>query len=70
MNPMAGMTGGVVDGFLWSMVFLAAMPYLLLVVIGGGLYRAKRREREREVLEALHEQGEWEARGAPGLPTD
>ena len=60
MNP--GMTGPVMDGFFWSMIFLASMPYLLLLVIGGGLYRAWRRQREAEVLGALAEQDEWEAR--------
>jgi hypothetical protein len=61
MNPMGGMDVGVMDGFFWSMLFLASMPYLLLLVIGGGLYRAQRREREMEVQRALEEQGDWEA---------
>ena len=62
MNPMGGMAGEVMDGFFWSMLFLAAMPYLLLFVIGGGLFRALRRERQDEVARALEEQAEWEAR--------
>ncbi|MDH3732174.1 MAG: hypothetical protein OEU54_01525 [Gemmatimonadota bacterium] len=62
MNPMGGMTGQVMDGYFWSMLFLAAMPYLLLLVIGGGLFRALRRQREREVAHALEEQVEWEGR--------
>ena len=61
MNPMGGMDGGLMDGFFWSMLFLASMPYLLLLVVGGGLYRAFRRERELEVQQALEEQGDWEA---------
>ncbi len=48
-------------GYLLMFVFMAAMPYLLLVVIGGGIFRARRRQREREVEEALEEQREWEA---------
>jgi len=54
MNP-AGMTPQLIHGFLWSMAFLAAMPYLLVAIIGGGLYRAKRRERTGEVQDALDE---------------
>ena len=48
-------------GFLLMFVFMAAMPYLLLVVIGGGIFRARRRQRQREVEKALEEQREWEA---------
>ena len=55
-----GMTGGMMDGFLWSAVFMASMPYILLAVIGGGLYLAFRRERERAVEDALAEQRDWE----------
>ncbi len=54
MNPM-GMSPQLMHGFLWSMAFLAAMPYLLLAIIGGGLYRAKLRERSHEVETALDE---------------
>jgi len=54
MNPM-GMSPELMHGFLWSVAFLAAMPYLLLAIIGGGLYRAKRRERTSEVRAALDE---------------
>jgi hypothetical protein len=61
MNPMGGMDGGLMDAFFWSMLFLASMPYLLLLVVGGGLYRAFRREREVEVQQALEDQGDWEA---------
>ena len=28
-------------GYLWMFVLMAAMPYLLLVVIGGGIFRAE-----------------------------
>ena len=62
MNPMGGMDGALMDGFFWSMLFLASMPYLLLFVIGGGLWRARRREREEQVRQALEEQTTWEAR--------
>ena len=62
MNPMGAMDGGLMDGFFWSMLFLASMPYLLLLVIGGGLWRARRREREDQVRRALEEQTTWEAR--------
>lgn len=48
-------------GYLWMFVLMAAMPYLLLVVIGGGIFRARRRQREREVEMALREQREWES---------
>lgn len=59
MNPGA-MSPGLMDAYMWGTVFLAAMPYILLVVIGGGLYLARRREREEEVARAIEEQGEWE----------
>lgn len=61
MNPMGGMSGQVMDGYFWSMLFLASMPYLLLFVIGGGIFRALRKERQQEVARALEEQAEWEA---------
>lgn len=48
-------------GYVWMFVLMAAMPYLLLVVIGGGIFRARRRQREREVEMALREQREWES---------
>ena len=48
-------------GYVWMFVFMAAMPYLLLLVIGGGIFRARRRQREREVEMALQEQREWES---------
>lgn len=48
-------------GYVLMFVFMAAMPYLLLVVIGGGIFRARRRQRQREVERALEEQREWEA---------
>ena len=61
MSPMGAMDGAVMDGFFWSMLFLASMPYLLLFVIGGGLWRARRREKEDQVRQALEEQTTWEA---------
>lgn len=56
-------------GYVWMFVLMAAMPYILLVVIGGGIFRARRRQREREVERALREQSEWEsARAADADP--
>lgn len=52
-------------GYAWLFVLMASMPYLLLLVIGGGIYRARKRAREREVEEALSEQVEWEASHPP-----
>ena len=49
------------EGYVWMFVLMASTPYLLLLVIGGGIFRARRREREREVEEALREQRDWEA---------
>ncbi len=60
-------------GYVWMFLLMASMPYLLLVVIGGGLYRARRREVEREVRRELDRQREWELSGdAPGAlnPTE
>lgn len=48
-------------GFLLMFVFMASMPYILLVVVGGGIFRARRRQREQEVERALEEQRQWEA---------
>jgi len=59
MNPSA-MAPGLMDAYMWGTVFLASMPYVLLLVIGGGLYLAYRRQREAEVHRALQEQGDWE----------
>jgi hypothetical protein len=42
-------------------LLLASTPYVLLVVIGGGLYRARKREIQREVERQLAEQNAWEA---------
>ncbi|WP_419948623.1 hypothetical protein [Candidatus Palauibacter sp.] len=53
-------TPGEQAGYVWMFVLMAAMPYILLVVIGGGIFRARRRQREREVELALKEQREWE----------
>ena len=62
-------TPGEQAGYVWMFVLMAATPYLLLVVIGGGIFRARRRQREREVEMALKEQREWEsARAADADP--
>ena len=57
-------------GFVLMFVLMAAMPYLLLVVVGGGIFRARRRQREREVEMALEEQRAWEAAQAGGAAVD
>ena len=54
-------TPGEQAGYVWMFILMAAMPYVLLVVIGGGIFRARRRQREREVEMALEEQREWES---------
>jgi cytochrome c-type biogenesis protein CcmH/NrfF len=59
MNPSA-MAPGLMDAYMWGTVFLASMPYVLLLIIGGGLFLAYRRQREAEVVRALEEQGDWE----------
>lgn len=48
-------------GYVWMFLLMASMPYILLAVIGGGIYRAKKREREEEVERMLAEQTRWEA---------
>ncbi len=47
-------------GYLIMFLLMAATPYVLLVVVGGGLFRAMKRQREAEVEQALAEQVEWE----------
>lgn len=48
-------------GYVWMFLLMASMPYILLAIIGGGIYRAKKREREQEVERMLAEQTLWEA---------
>lgn len=55
---------GSQGGYVWMFVLMAATPYILLFVIGGGIMRARRRQREEEVERALEEQREWEAKHA------
>lgn len=61
--PLAALQapGHQTHGYVWMFLVMASMPYLLLAIIGGGIYRAKKREREREVERALAEQELWEA---------
>ena len=53
-------TPGEQAGYVWMFVLLAATPYALLAIVGGGIFRARRKQREREVELALAEQREWE----------
>ncbi len=55
------MSAHTTHGYVWMFLLMASMPYILLAVIGGGIYRAKRREREREVERMLADQRLWEA---------
>lgn len=48
-------------GYVWMFLLMASMPYVLLALIGGGIYRALKRQRERDVERALAEQDRWEA---------
>ena len=34
---------GVYEGFLWGMGLMMATPFLLLLVVGGGIFRARRK---------------------------
>lgn len=47
-------------GYVLMFLLMASMPYILLALIGGGIYRAKKREREQEVERMLAEQRMWE----------
>ncbi|MCE2421695.1 MAG: hypothetical protein J4G03_00015 [Gemmatimonadetes bacterium] len=47
-------------GYILMFVLMAATPYILLAVVGGGIFRAIRRQRQREVEDALREQQAWE----------
>ncbi|MCG8468805.1 MAG: hypothetical protein MJB57_11460 [Gemmatimonadetes bacterium] len=49
-------------GYVWMFILMAATPYILLVVIGGGIVRARRKQREREVEEAIQDQQTWETK--------
>lgn len=53
--------GHQTHGYVWMFVVLASTPYLLLAIVGGGIYRAKKREREREVERMIAEQHTWES---------
>ncbi len=48
-------------GFMLGFILMAGMPYLLLFVVGGGIFRARKKQREQEVERALREQQSWEA---------
>lgn len=54
--------------YLWMFVLLSATPYLLLAVIGGGIFRARRRQRQQEVESLLQEQLDWEVARAAADP--
>lgn len=43
-------------GFMWSGLFLMATPYLVVGIIGGGLYYAYRKSVRREVDSFLQEE--------------
>lgn len=43
------MTPAVASGFTWSVLFLAAVPFVLIAVVGGGIFLAQRRELRDEV---------------------
>jgi hypothetical protein len=59
--PLVQMSERMHRGYTWMFLLLASTPYVLLVVIGGGLYRARKREIQREVERQLAEQNAWEA---------
>jgi len=59
--PLLQRTPDSQTGYVWLFVLLAATPYVLLVVIGGGIFRARRKQREQEVERALQEQQVWES---------
>jgi len=46
---------GAEAGQLWAMAIMMAAPFLVVVVIGGGLARASRRERREAVERSLDE---------------
>lgn len=52
-------------GFLLGFIVMAGTPYLLLFVIGGGIFRARKKQRQQEVERALQEQQSWEAAQHP-----
>lgn len=47
---------GVYEGFLWGMGLMMATPFVLLAVVGGGLWRARRRALRDEVERFLGEE--------------
>ena len=53
-------------GYVWMFILMASTPYILLVVIGGGIFRARRRAREQEVERVLREQRAWEVQHPGG----
>ena len=46
----------VTQGFMWGMVIMMSMPYLLLVVVGGGLIYAHRQSVRQAVERLLAEE--------------
>lgn len=45
---LAGLDGGMEEGAIWAMLLMIAATMGTVVVIGGGLFRAIRREGRRE----------------------
>lgn len=48
------------EGFVWGMVILISMPFFLLLVVGGGLFYARRQSLRQAVERLLAEEA-----GAP-----
>ncbi len=47
---------GVYEGFLWGMGVMMAMPFFLLLVVGGGIMQARRRALRAEVERFLDDE--------------
>lgn len=51
------------DGYLWAMIVMMVAPYLVVAVIGGGLFRAHRKARRDAVERFLKEESELPPEG-------
>jgi hypothetical protein len=54
------------EGFLWGLAIMMSMPFVLLLVVGGGLFYARRQELRQAVERLLTEDRDGSSAGRPG----
>ena len=54
------------EGMLWGMAIMMSMPFFLLIVVGGGLFYARRQTLRQAVERLLAEEAEASTERHPG----